>query len=477
LRDALLFLIVLAIVGIGLAVPRVGQLGYIWFALLRPDILAWSPTDRPYSKMLAFGVLLGALRFIPELLGALGNPFFRLFLALQAWFLLSFLFAKDIDIAVAPYLMFVQASLVILFMPALFTSINHVRTLVLVMAGSVGVLGVKFGLYGVVAGGAQYAAGYGGSISDNNVAALGLATSIPLCWFIKDTIKSYFWKLVLAGCALLTMAGVVFFHSRGGVLALGAGVLYMAVRSKRKLLASLCLSAGAAVGVYMIRDTLFRRMSTLGSYETDGSSMERLRFWKGAIAMSFDYPIFGVGFGGTNWGRYSGPYLSTGTNNAQLFVHNNYLQVLVDSGYPALLLYCCLLFGSLFWLFRIARKLRSGENKDNPDAQTGVSIAYALQGSLIVFVVGSTFLSRVMYDFAYMLLLCVACLWTAVQPLLQQSAAVPGPAYATPYAAEAAPEEAGTMALSGDGTASSQPEERQSALRRRIQMRKSGVRG
>jgi len=135
--------------------------------------------------------------------------------------------------------------------------------------------------------------------------------------------------------------------------------------------------------------------------------MGRLTMWKAAIALSKDHPMLGVGFGGRNWMQEGSRYVTDQEVGEMIFVHNNYLQILADTGYPALFTFLLLLFGSIAWLETIIWRHK-------PYYDDVYHCASALQLALIAFAVGSMFLSRENYDFIYILLMVVASLWNAV---------------------------------------------------------------
>ena len=117
------------------------------------------------------------------------------------------------------------------------------RRLVVIAALSIGYLGARFGLYGLIQGGVRFSGGYGGSLSDNNTLALALAMGVPLGWYAKDLIGSAFVRLSLLVSVMLTIAGVVFTYSRGAAIALAAAFLVVILHSRRRIL----LVAGLAI--------------------------------------------------------------------------------------------------------------------------------------------------------------------------------------------------------------------------------------
>ena len=117
-----------------------------------------------------------------------------------------------------------------------------------------------------------------------------------------------------------------------------------------------------------------------------------------------DYPLLGVGFGRHNQQVLLAKYLPSSLNWGSKVLHNTYLQAAVDSGMFAFLLYMALMIGALLWLFVVIQKTRK------TDPQTAAA-AKAMESSILVFAVGSCFLSRVDYDMYYMMLMCVAVLY------------------------------------------------------------------
>jgi probable O-glycosylation ligase (exosortase A-associated) len=253
--------------------------------------------------------------------------------------------------------------------------------------------------------------GYGGSLSDNNTLALAMAMGVPLGWYAKDLIRHKMVRLSLVGSVFLTVGAVVFTYSRGGTIALAAGFVLVVLHSRRRVLLLIGLAILTLPSVYLVRDTYTGRMETLDSTETaekDRSVRERMETVRVASLMWEDYPLIGVGFGSENqrllWFRYA----DTSKYRAPLVIHNTYLQMLVDSGSFALLAYLALLGGAVLMMERSARRLKRA-------GSPLYSCPLAIETGLVVFAVGSTFLTRVTFDFAYLLLMMGAS-WLIVEP-------------------------------------------------------------
>jgi O-antigen ligase/Flp pilus assembly protein TadD len=160
------------------------------------------------------------------------------------------------------------------------------------------------------------------------------------------------WRFAEVGLCLvaLTLTG-----SRGGMLALAAGLLVLlGLRSWRLTLA--VFAAGAAA-LTAIPNPWFARLATLG--REDAFAWTRLAIWKSAWAMLADHPWLGVGCGQfehvspqyafpvtTHWAHYSRV-----AENA----HNEFLQAGAELGVAGLLLALAV---PAFFAYAARRRLR-----------------------------------------------------------------------------------------------------------------------
>jgi probable O-glycosylation ligase (exosortase A-associated) len=403
MRDALLMALVAVLCLVAVFSPRYGLLGYLWYSLFRPDILAFS-TGRPYSMLLAVVTLASSLRAAPRAIELIGNPFVLTFLGYQAWSGLSVLTAQRTALCFPNYTYFVTFSVIVLLIPILIRTRDDLRVLLLVLGGSIGLLGAKMGIYGILAGGVVFVQGYGGMLNDNNLVALALVTACPLLWYAIRLVTFMPLKLFYGISLFTTLAAIAMCHSRGGILSLSIVMTIMAWRSKHRVLAFVVMGILALPGAWLVRDSLFNRMSTLSHYQDDESAAGRLAFWRAAIRVSLDYPVFGVGFGGDNYRQVAGSYLNQTFTHSNLVVHNTYLQILADSGYPTLMLYLGLLFGSIYWMRKLARRIKASD----PEMSGWCDAVWI---ALFGYSIGSVFLSRAIYDFPYMLMLTVAAVY------------------------------------------------------------------
>src|SRR3954469_15118059 len=96
--------------------------------------------------------------------------------------------------------------------------------------------------------------------------------------------------MVLSGIAVLGT------YSRGGLVAVCAMLLFLWLKSRRKVLFALLLIPIVPIAVTVMPERWFERMDTISSYEQDASAMGRINSWKTAINIANDRPLVGGGF-------------------------------------------------------------------------------------------------------------------------------------------------------------------------------------
>jgi putative inorganic carbon (hco3(-)) transporter len=408
LRELLLYAVVGLASVAGLAEPRYALYGYLWYAVLRPDVLAWVQNATPSSLILAAVASAGWFRDLIYVGRLFVNPISFWLVVLQVPLALSYAFALVVTISTARYVQFIEMIAIVLLIPVLIRTEQHLKTVLLILALSIGFLGFKFGLYGLANGGV-YLGGYGDM--DNNLIALAIAMGMPLCWFSRNLTHWKPLRLVLGVMALASCAAVPMTNSRGGSLALGVGLLLILRHSKRKIGVGVAVLCVLGMAIYLVQDVYIKRMATLENYEDDASAYSRIVHVKTAVRMWQDYPIFGVGFGGLNYAELAGRYSSDFGSLGNHVVHNTYFEVLVDSGIFAFLIYVPLMFGTVWWLGRSIKRWR-----DEPER---ADIVRTIQGPLAVFLLGANFYSMNRYDLPYILLMCASVWYLLEKKLLE----------------------------------------------------------
>jgi O-antigen ligase len=258
----------------------------------------------------------------------------------------------------------------------------------------------------------------GGIYSNPNDLAFAIVLTLPLALAFLVTSKGAFKKALWVLGMLIMLAALFLTASRAGFLNLlisGTVTLYhFGIRGKRPgLIAGVVLSA-VLLGV-VAGGKLYDRIEALGGDSTTdasayGSFEDRKYLMLRALDGIENYPVFGLG--ARNFQTYSLVWRE---------VHMTYLQICVEAGIPALIVYLMFIACG----FKNLRVLRKTKDLDKHT----VLFVGALHSSLIGFVVGALFAPEAYQFFPYFAIAFIAALRQIVREReLDPGTAVPGPA-------------------------------------------------
>jgi probable O-glycosylation ligase (exosortase A-associated) len=420
-RDLLVLAIVLLMLPSSFKRPFVGLLLFSWLAYMRPQDLCWG-----FVRPMRLSFFVGIVMVVGWWANEQGRRAFArwdfrsmaiLVLAILAT--ISYLLAQTWDQYTNRFFAeFLKIVVVALFTSGQVDTKQRLRTLLWLIAISLGFFGVKGGILGILSGGAAIKRGPGGMLEDNNDYALGLVMNIPLLWYLGASERRSPWVKPYTQVAVaLTIITVALTHSRGGFLAMVATGLWIAWRSG-KLVRALLLLAG--LGVVFLLCVPHEVLERLGSITDTGESSIQARFrsWTVALAMIRAHPLLGVG-------PRNFVYRFEEFSDAPLFVgeqthvaHNSYLQIWAEGGTFAFLCYLMLL-GSIFVVcrkvYRVARV--------RPELRWAANYSRMFEATTIGFLVGSVFLNRGHFDLIYHWIAMVTALGAIVAAELRSSAA------------------------------------------------------
>ena len=400
MREAILVLVVLALAGLAVFRPVFGLYAYIWFALMRPDYFAWAVGNFPFSGVLAGATLFGSILKVVNFPVIFKDFSSLLLLAYQIPITCS------VVLSVAPYLTyyhyteFERITLMVLLIPVLVQTERELHGLFLIIALSQGMVGLKFGLFGLRQGGVHLFEGYAGL--DNNGLALAVVMVLPFCWYMRQKVDSKWLKALLLAMVFSIITAVIMTESRNGALALVTVMLMIAWRSRYKVPVLLMFTLLAVPALMLFQNQFVARMSTLENASADSSAYSRLVLSHVAFRMWQDHPIFGVGFGNEVFMLLERPYIPDEYQaiTQDLKAHNTYLQILADSGIFAFVIFVVLLFSTIF---RLGASSRYWKKRNNPALRV---YPMALQCSLIAIAQYGIAGGRERYDFLYIVLMC-----------------------------------------------------------------------
>ncbi len=384
--------------------PVFGLGVYAWLAYMRPQDLAWGLGSAQLSMWVAIAILVGlVLAFGRERFATLRLQTVLLIL-LGAWFALAcqtaqlpHLSAKWLDI-------YLKIILISVITTGLVTTRKRFDFMMMVIAFSLGLLGLKNGVFAVAHGGAQFLNGPGGFMVDRNAFAVALNMAIPL--LVGVALTSDRKALRVAALALVPFCMITIFctFSRGGLLTLGVVGAMLVWKTRKPVLAILVLALGIGAFVYTASDRLkakyAERSATISSFEEDASAMGRIRSWGVAVRMWADHPITGVGPR-----NFTLLYRRYGDVDSVHVAHNSYLQMLAETGLPGFVLFVSLLVVSLVRLEVIRLRDKQGW------AGTWASM---MQIAFVAFATGGLLLDMAFFDLVYQLVALTVSLELAV---------------------------------------------------------------
>jgi len=427
-RDLFLLVFVFACLPYALLRPFFGLVLFSWLAYMRPQDLTWG-VARSTRFSLFVGLAMIAGWFFYE-----HRPFTRRFpqrkwlLALLGLITLS-LFVNPMynqDEQVKKWMDLVKVFLVCLLTVGLVDNRRRLDFLLWTIALSLGFYGVKCGLFGLLTGG-RILQGPGGMLQDNNDLALAMSMNLPLLWYLGHTSASRNVRLGMTAAFFLSILTVVLTTSRGGFLTMSLVLGLMVLRSRHRMVG---ISAGflaVLLFVIFLPKDVRERLATLKDPTAEGSAQGRLYAWRVAWEMGRQNPLLGVGFYNfTSVFRRYDPHprqeweYGKGEGSVRV-AHNSYMQVLAESGFPALFCFMILVPSTLLLL---QKTRRLGRSRDGP--AWVIPYVNALQISLIAFAFGAIFLNRSHFDLFYHLITIAAALHLIARKPAEVTAGAPG---------------------------------------------------
>jgi probable O-glycosylation ligase (exosortase A-associated) len=253
-----------------------------------------------------------------------------------------------------------------------------------------------------------YHTGYGGL--DNNGAALFLAMVVPFCYYFFQAERRW-WRWGYLLCIVPTIHAVMLTYSRGAMLSLlvvgGAMLLWTA----RRHFVQTALTGGLFLVVVLGLAGPEVRSRFMSIQEDNPGSSQDLRFrsWRAGWNIAMDNPVFGVGLRNSNFLTKS-----YGADMEGRTIHNVYIQIAADAGFPAASLFIILIVLALWQLFWAAHRMKN--QCGDRETRWYYNICLASFWSLAIYAFGSIFLSSETFEICYLLML-----FGAVAPKLSRA--------------------------------------------------------
>ena len=396
MRDLLIFAVVFGLLPFIFKRPAIGVLMFAWISLMNPHRLAYGAAyDFPFAAVIAAVTLLALV---------LAYRSRRFPLTLLTGMLLIFIFWATLTsfTAINPDLSWKEWTRVMktLFMAIVamyvLTDKKDLTELAWVVGLSLAFYGVKGGLFTVLSGGKSHVLGPEGSyITDNNALALALVMTLPIMWYLRMHAPRKWMRVSMTGVAILTVISAAGSYSRGALLAGGAMLFFLWLKSQQKMRTGFGLLLLVPLIFLVMPDQWFSRMNSIQDYQEDSSALGRINAWYFAVNVATSR-FMGGGFDIFTRDMFF-QYAPEPLNYH--VAHSIYFQVLGEHGFVGLALFLLVLLCA--W--------RSGSRtlkacKGEPEMKWAADLASMTQVSLIGYVVGGAFLSLAYYDLYYNLI-------------------------------------------------------------------------
>lgn len=240
--------------------------------------------------------------------------------------------------------------------------------------------------------------GGGGIFGNSNDMALFLVTLVPIAVALALGTRGKMRKSLLAGCAILMVAGIVLTYSRGGFVGLLVALGFLALKVGRRRRVAVFIGVFVMVAIFLsLMPSYALRLASIliPSLDPVGSSEARSGELLRSLYVAARHPLLGIGMG-----NYASEMSYRG-----LVTHNSYTQVAAEMGAAALVCYTMFIVTPFKKLGQIARETFSTRVNSH-----FYYLAVGLQASLVGYMVCSFFASVAYLWHVYYLVGYAVCL-------------------------------------------------------------------
>jgi probable O-glycosylation ligase (exosortase A-associated) len=285
--------------------------------------------------------------------------------------------------------------------PYIFRSRIQIEAFLLIFVFSAGTILFSAGVKTMLGGG-----GYGTlavlgtgntGLSESSTLAVVCVMLIPVIMFLmRYTLifpRNMLTQSLFLGIIVIALAAVVGTTARTGIIAVGVMCLMSLAQSKKKMwwIAGFVLAGIVIMNLDLSSTRWGNRMSTIETYNSDGSAMGRIKVWQWTIGFVGSHPL-GGGFDAYLHNRIigAGPdgetvYLPEGQIGGKAF-HSIYFEVLGEQGIPGFIMYYLMIGMTLAKLLKLKKTW-----KDDPGLGWISALANAMVTMVMVFLAGGSF--------------------------------------------------------------------------------------
>jgi putative inorganic carbon (HCO3(-)) transporter len=401
MRDLLIFVLIFGSLPFIFKRPALGVLVFTWLSLMNPHRLAYGAAyDFPFAALVAvFTAVSLLLTSQPK-----GFPVTAVTVTLAifaGWMNLTSFTALEPELVWREWDRVMKTLFMVFISLVALNTERDIKRFVWVVTLSIGIYGLKGGIFTLLSGGQFRVYGPDGSyIGENNSMALALVTVLPLIWYLRSHTKKWV-SWLLTAMTIGSAVAAVGSYSRGALIGGGAMLFFLWCKSQKKTQTAIAVVVIGVLIAAVMPDQWFNRMDTIGAYKEDGSAMGRLNAWQFAINVA-SRNLLGGGFNVFSLRQFA----IYAPNPLDYHVaHSIYFQVLGDHGFLGLAMFLLLMLFS--W--------RSGTRvikfcANDVELKWASDLAKMAQVSIIGFAVSGAFLSLAYFDLYYDIIIMLVLL-------------------------------------------------------------------
>lgn len=398
MRDLIVAAIVFGALPIMLSRPYVGLIVWTWLSLMNPHKLSWGFAYHfPFAQLVAIFLLAGMF-FSKEKKRIPWEATPTKLLAIWwAWMLITTLFALNPDGAWMQWDKVWKIQLLTFVTMILLTTPERIKWIVLTMTVSIGLYGVKGGIFTISTGGSYKVWGPAGTfIGGNNEIGLAMIMTLPLMRFFQLQAKRRWEGMAWLASMFFTFVAIIGTQSRGALVGVSVMGLYLMMKSRNKFGLLLVIILAVPAVISFMPTSWHERMGTIKTYDEDASAMGRIYAWRFAFNLAVERPLTGGGFETFRPWIY---YNYVPGHFTYHDAHSIYFEVLGEQGFVGIGLFLALGFFSL----KLARQ-NVRQAKHVTSLFWMVDLNAMIQVAIIGYAACGAFLGLAYFDYYYALI-------------------------------------------------------------------------
>jgi probable O-glycosylation ligase (exosortase A-associated) len=402
MRDILIFGIIFGLLPFVFKRPAIGALLFTWISLMNPHRLTYGAAYAfPFAAVVAGVTVLGLLVSKQPKRFPL-TPVTATLLVFYFWMNITSLFALEPDLVWKEWDRVTKTFIMVAVTLMVINTEKNIKLFVWVVALSLGIYGLKGGIFTIASGGNYRVYGPDGSyIGENNSMALALVTALPLLWYLRSMVKNKWLSLGLMAVTIFSAVSAMGSYSRGALLGGVAMLTFLWMKSQKKLQTAVAVVVMSVLVASVMPAAWYERMNTIDNYQEDGSAMGRINAWHFAVNVANTH-VLGGGFNVFSPRQF---LLYAPQPLDYHVAHSIYFQVLGDQGYIGLAMFLLLMLFSWRTGSRVIKFCL-----DKPELKWASDLAKMAQVSIIGYAVSGAFLSLAYFDLYYDIIIILVLL-------------------------------------------------------------------